>query len=249
MRISDLSKHSGVPVATIKYYLRENLLPKGEPLSATQARYTEAHLERLRFVRALAEVAEVPLGRIRAVLDAIDTPGIELHDLLGVAQYAFTPATEAPADDPEWQRAEHRTAELLSELDWQVDSASPARGQLTRAVAAMERLGTPPSPQMLHGYAGAAHRVAELDMDCIDPEAPREETVQNAVTLSALMEQSLTALRKLAQEDESARRFGPAARGGPAAASEPTGHGPPASPGTGADAGVDGAGGQPGAAG
>ncbi|MUL42684.1 MerR family transcriptional regulator [Streptomonospora sp. PA3] len=213
MRISELSRRSGVPVATIKYYLRENLLPKGEAVSATQAEYTEEHLKRLRLVRALAEVAEVPLSRIRAVLEAVDKPDIDLHTLLGVAQYAFTPPTEAPADDPDWERAQRRTAELLAELEWRVGPGSPARGQLTRAVAAMERLGRPPSAQMLRGYAAAAHQAAEWDMDCIDPGASREENVQQAVTMSALMEQALSALRRLAQEDESARRFGCGADG------------------------------------
>ncbi|MFD0803987.1 hypothetical protein ACFQZU_22095, partial [Streptomonospora algeriensis] len=79
---------------------------------------------------------------------------------------------------------------------------------LVRAVAAMERLDAPPAPEMLRGYAAAAHRTAELDLDCIDPDKPRDETVQQVVTTSALMEQALTALRLLAQEDESARRFG-----------------------------------------
>ncbi|WP_084722854.1 MerR family transcriptional regulator [Streptomonospora alba] len=209
MRISELSRRSGVPVATIKYYLRENLLPKGEAVSATQSRYSEEHLKRLRLVRALVEVAEVPLGRIRSVLRAVDDPELDLHTLLGFAQYAFTQSPEAPSgDDPDWQRAEHRTAELLAQLGWQAHEASPARGQLVQAVAALERLGTPPTPEMLHGYAAAAHRTAELDLDCVDPGMPREATVQQVVTTSALMEQTLTALRLLAQEDESARRFG-----------------------------------------
>ena len=39
MRISELSARSGVSVATIKYYLRERVLPEGERTSATQATY------------------------------------------------------------------------------------------------------------------------------------------------------------------------------------------------------------------
>ena len=37
MRISELARRSGLPVATVKYYLREGLLPAGEPTAATQA--------------------------------------------------------------------------------------------------------------------------------------------------------------------------------------------------------------------
>nr|MDT0525976.1 MerR family DNA-binding transcriptional regulator [Streptomyces sp. DSM 41633] len=37
MRLAELSERSGVPTATIKYYLREGLLPAGRRISATQA--------------------------------------------------------------------------------------------------------------------------------------------------------------------------------------------------------------------
>ena len=55
MRISELSEASGVPVATLKYYLREGLLPPGESLGATRADYSEDHLRRVRLVRALVD--------------------------------------------------------------------------------------------------------------------------------------------------------------------------------------------------
>ena len=48
MRISDLSRQSGVPVATIKFYLREQLLPPGEPTGRNQAVYLDRHLRRSR---------------------------------------------------------------------------------------------------------------------------------------------------------------------------------------------------------
>src|ERR1700716_801088 len=44
MRMAELSAESGVPVATIKYYLREGLLPPGERTSRNQARYDDVHV-------------------------------------------------------------------------------------------------------------------------------------------------------------------------------------------------------------
>ena len=44
MRISELSTRSGVPVPTIKYYLREGLVPEGARSSPTQAEYDEPTL-------------------------------------------------------------------------------------------------------------------------------------------------------------------------------------------------------------
>src|SRR6266540_3706180 len=40
MRISDLGRKSGVPIATIKFYLRERLLPQGKPTGRNQAETT-----------------------------------------------------------------------------------------------------------------------------------------------------------------------------------------------------------------
>ena len=41
MRIGELSRATEVPVPTIKYYLREGLLPHGELSSPNQASYGE----------------------------------------------------------------------------------------------------------------------------------------------------------------------------------------------------------------
>jgi len=53
MRISALATAAGLPLATVKYYLREGLLHPGVASSATQASYDEAHVRRLRLIRAL----------------------------------------------------------------------------------------------------------------------------------------------------------------------------------------------------
>ena len=44
MRISELSRVSCVPTATIKYYLREKLLHDGLRTSPTQAQYDDTHV-------------------------------------------------------------------------------------------------------------------------------------------------------------------------------------------------------------
>lgn len=49
-----------MPVATIKYYLREALLPQGKRAAVNQASYQQQHLHRLRPIRVLLEVADLP---------------------------------------------------------------------------------------------------------------------------------------------------------------------------------------------
>ncbi|GAA3750537.1 DNA-binding transcriptional MerR regulator [Spinactinospora alkalitolerans] len=207
MKISELSRRSGVSVATIKYYLREGLLPKGEATAATQAGYSEAHVRRLRLIRALAEAADLPLARVKGVLDAVDDPEIGLHRLLGTALYELGPRITPPADDPEWRRAEEATDRLLDELGWKVTSRAPARLHLARTVATMARLGRPVGPELLRSYAETAHSTARRDLEQIDPDRPREDNVEHAIAMTLLLEQAFVAMRRLAQEDLSARRF------------------------------------------
>ena len=87
MRISELSEQTGVPVPTIKYYLREGLLPEGERTSATQAVYGEKHVERLRVIRALLD-AGVSIAETPRVVAALDDPPASPHELLGTAHAA-----------------------------------------------------------------------------------------------------------------------------------------------------------------
>jgi len=69
LRIGDLAERSGVPIPTIKYYIREGLLPP-PPLKTgrTMAYYDAEYLERLRLVRRLREEHFLPVRVIRAVL-------------------------------------------------------------------------------------------------------------------------------------------------------------------------------------
>ena len=85
MRISDIAREAGVPVATVKYYLREGLLHPGELTSATQARYDESHVARLQLIRSLLGPGGLSVVRAREVLRAIDDPPAQAYELLGVA--------------------------------------------------------------------------------------------------------------------------------------------------------------------
>lgn len=68
MRISELAVASGVPVSTIKYYLRVGLLHRGHHVSATRARYDDGHLARLRLLRLLAADRRPDLATLREIV-------------------------------------------------------------------------------------------------------------------------------------------------------------------------------------
>jgi DNA-binding transcriptional MerR regulator len=69
LRIGELAEASGVPVPTIKHYLREGLLPEGVKTSRNMAYYPAELVERVRLIKRLQEERFMPLKAIRSVLD------------------------------------------------------------------------------------------------------------------------------------------------------------------------------------
>jgi DNA-binding transcriptional MerR regulator len=88
VRLAELSARSGVPRSSIKYYIREGILPPGAPTGRNQARYGPEHLERLRLVAALREVAELPVEVIKRVAAELDR-GWDDGDPIGEALLAI----------------------------------------------------------------------------------------------------------------------------------------------------------------
>jgi DNA-binding transcriptional MerR regulator len=200
-----LSHASDVSVPTIKYYLREGLLPAGEPTAANQARYDETHLHRLRLIRVLRTVADLPIATIGQILAAVDDQEQPLHHVLGVAHAALNPPP-AP-EDQLLIEAQREVDAWLGQLGWRVSAQAPARGALAHALASLRQLGREHSPQALDIYAEAADRVAAWELDRLAATDTREEQVENVVVGTVLYEAVLTALRRLAQEHHSTMRF------------------------------------------
>ncbi|MEU2722525.1 MerR family transcriptional regulator [Streptomyces smyrnaeus] len=212
MRLAELSARSGVPTATIKFYLREGLLPPGERISATQAGYGEEHLHRLRLVRALIQVGRMPVATAREVLAAVDDPGLDQHSRLGIATWALPGPAQGPGseeeDDAATRTARQEVGSLLEHLGWdQFGPGSPAYETLVRAVATLVRLGYPCEAGHLRRYAHIAAQVSEADLDLLESLPGEVEQVEASVALTVLFEPVLLSLRRLAQAEESARRF------------------------------------------
>ncbi|MEU3823582.1 MerR family transcriptional regulator [Streptomyces sp. NPDC030392] len=207
MRVGELSRRTGVSVPTIKYYVREGLLHAGELSSPNQARYDESHVRRLRLVRALMDVGGLSVAAIRDVLDAVDDPGRSVHDLLGAAHGRIAPR-EAGPDDAARDVADRQAVELIARRGWLVDAGNPAVRSLADALAALVRLGHERFTEVsLDTYAEAAERVAAVDVAYVAREVAREDLVESTVVGTVLGDAVLTALRRLAQVDASARMY------------------------------------------
>ncbi len=72
MKISELSARSGVPVSTIKFYIRKELLPKPTKTAGTQGFYTAKHLDRLKLIQKIQKEGNMSLHKIREITGMID---------------------------------------------------------------------------------------------------------------------------------------------------------------------------------
>jgi DNA-binding transcriptional MerR regulator len=203
MRISALADAAGLPVATVKFYLREGLLHSGVATSATQANYDESHLRRLRLVRALIGSVGLSVQQARDVLDLVDHPGEDLYTTLGRAVGVLPPAAAAPGDaaDPY-----PRARAVLAALGQVYDPDFAAVGQLEGALAAAEAAGMPITPERLARYGRAVRDIADYDLERM-PQEPHA-AVEYTVLGTALYEPVILALRRLAHQDAAVRRLG-----------------------------------------
>jgi DNA-binding transcriptional MerR regulator len=200
MRISALASEAGLPLATVKFYLREGLLHPGVASSATQASYDESHVRRLRLIRALIGSVGLSVHQARTILGLIDDPGDDLYTTLGHAVSALPPAVhEASGDDP-YPRAKA----ALEALGQVYDPDFAAVAQLEAALEAAEAAGMPLSEERLLEYGRGLREIAAYDLERMphEPHAAVEYTVLG----TALYEPVLLALRRLAHQDVAARR-------------------------------------------
>jgi DNA-binding transcriptional MerR regulator len=212
MRIAELSRQSGVSVATIKYYVREGLLARGELTSPNQARYGEEHLRRLKLVRALVEIGGLSISHTREVLDSIDSPGKTLHETLGKAHHAVTPRFEREADDESLAFASRRVEELIERRAWRVEQKHPAWGLLVQVVATLRELGQDDMLALLDDYAEAAEKLADVEARAVIARPDTESVLEGVVIGTVLGDTLLAALRRLADVNVSARVSQRAAR-------------------------------------
>ncbi len=171
MRISELSAQTGVPVATIKFYLRESLLHEGVRTAATQAQYDESHVARLRLVRALLGPGGLSIAATHRVIRTIEEPPESVHELLGVAATAV---------------------------------AGP---NLKDALHGLEEAGFELPDGALDVYTDHMRQIAQFEIDNVPTDSPTA-AVRYVVLGTVLVEPLILALRRQAEQEASARRFG-----------------------------------------
>ncbi|NWF28502.1 MerR family transcriptional regulator [Streptomyces sp. PKU-EA00015] len=207
MRIGELSRRTGVSVPTIKYYVREGLLPAGELSSPNQASYDDRHERRLRLIRALLDIGGLSVAAIREVVAAVDDPDRSVHKVLGEAAHRITPRFAHGGDDASLARARDEVGRLIARRGWQVDVGDPAATALSETLAALDRVGHGAFAEVLDDYADAADRVADADLAYVAGRAGLDDLVEGVVVGTVLGDAMLASLRRLAQTHRSAKTY------------------------------------------
>jgi DNA-binding transcriptional MerR regulator len=207
MKISELSERSGVPIPTIKFYIREGLLPPGERTAKTQARYTESHLALLDLARILKDELGMSVPEVSRILAADPSRAAEFLDA-GLAAIASSRRREARFDRQSQEFV--RAAEIARELFDAAELAPPAKDTaVDDTIAALMRLERV-WPEMcrldvLVRYANVAKEIARFEIpDDWDPDADALGTFKYAVLGTYLFEPLILALRRAAHSERAA---------------------------------------------
>ena len=195
MRIGELARQADMNLATVKYYLREGLLHPGERTSVNQAIYDNTHIERLKLIRALTQVAGLPLEKVHQVIAALNSESslpqtvANTHDaLLG----------DRGAEPDFHKEAAAKLLQVVELQGWKCRLRSPA---FTAAVDALEALiskNLPMATARLNRYATAADAIGRTDFD--DLNIILSSQARTVVLSMILRRPLLDALILLAQE-------------------------------------------------
>jgi DNA-binding transcriptional MerR regulator len=202
--MSELSERSGLPVASIKYYQREGLVPFGEHTSKNQSQYSDAHVDRLRLVRALIEVGGLSVSSAKAVLAAIDNTEMPLDWAFGIAQRAASKSVPA-VDDAPGAEAVQRVAALIDDRGLLVTTINPGRATVARVLETYQALGRSELVDTLPAYLDAAMLVAAADLGAVgaagESSAGQRAAMTETVVVGTVLGDTMFAgLRRIAQE-------------------------------------------------
>jgi len=227
--MSELSRASGVPIPSVKYYLREGLLPAGRRAAANQAEYGDEHVARLRLIRALLDVGGLSVASAREVLAAVDDRELPLAAVFDVAQRSVSRAELYSAPSP--GVAADRIDALVAERDWHVSPENPGRIGAAGVLNAFLRIDRPELIGLLDRYADAAEIVARADLGAVAEQGDVERMAGTIVAGTVLGDAMFAALRRMAQEHVTSELY-PVPRGertaaDPASRTHPSNASPP----------------------
>lgn len=203
MQLKELSGRTGVSPASIKFYLREGLLPAGRSVNATRAEYSEHHVSRLELIQALRHVVGLPLAKISSLLRMADGGAPRLELLAAVQR------TVLGLDDVSTDHGDLRTPAgdaVVRFRDWP-DVPSDARNALNAHLALMDNRGVPVTDELLDAYSQAVDSIAAVNISATTAPDDINQLIMTAAVGMHLHGQLVLKLLALAQASHAIRRY------------------------------------------
>ena len=192
--------------STVKYYVREGLVPEGHRTSRNQTAYDDSHVQRIRLVRALIETGGLSITATKQVLSVLDDHQGNLAYAFEAAQHALGSVGGAGARDA-GVVARQRIAELVGSRGWTTTDDNPGLEVAARALDGLSTIGFAPSAEFLAAYAEAAAAVARADLAALGTRSRPDEITELMVVGTVMGDALLAGLRRLAQQDATAAAF------------------------------------------
>lgn len=206
MKISELSALAGVTPTTLKYYVREGLVPEGRRTNTNQTEYSEAHVQRAKLARALIDIGGLSVAAARQVLGVLDNHQDSLAHVFDAAQHAMG-AGRTIGTRPASQQSRNAAADLVASRSWATSTHNPGNELVARALDGLATIGYAPSPEYLDAYAEAASIIARADLAALAERSSPALVAELMVVGTVMGDALLAGLRRLAQEHETAALF------------------------------------------
>jgi DNA-binding transcriptional MerR regulator len=119
LKISELAERAEVPVATVRHYLREGLLPEPVKTSKNMAYYPPEFVDRIRTIKRLQEERFMPLRVIKDALLAERTSKGDLLERFDVPARALERLAEVGVLSPDergYSQADVRIVEAIAKF-------------------------------------------------------------------------------------------------------------------------------------
>ena len=168
LKISELAERADVPVATVRHYLREGLLPEGVKTSKNMAYYPPEFVDRIREIKRLQEERFMPLRVIREVLSGERTSKAKLLERYDVPERALERLGEVGVLTPDargYSREDVRIVDAIAKFraeGWNETTGFGAR-DVARLMKGLEPVVTDEFELMVERFSALEpERAAEL---------------------------------------------------------------------------------------
>lgn len=192
MKLSELAEATATSIPTLKFWMREGLLPAGELRNQTTAVYGSQHVERVALIQTLRAEFDAPIARIRELTSVIDDPESRMLDVM---RHCHVFANRlARQEAPEAHR--EQVAELQERLGWP-HMQNEAVDTLASALAWADRVGYPFAIDDLTKYAVGLEPIAEDDIQVIRPQGSFDAVAHNLLLGTAAQRRVLLAMNQV----------------------------------------------------